>query len=249
MNRNVPLYIQQFQPFHDPDTDPGDLAPDAIHIWWALLDLPDSRNATLAATLNAEETTRADRLGGTRRQRFIATRGILRMLLGRYLDQRPEAVPCGRDPSGKPRLTDPEVLPKMHFSLSHSNEMALFGFCPNRIIGVDIEQIRPVDNWEAIAERLFSTAERMALREAEPSRRPTLFFRLWTMKEAWVKATGEGLGGLRGIEIPGGHAAGDHGDGECLTDRSGRSWMIRTVTVAAGYAAAVAVTADPRNRS
>jgi 4'-phosphopantetheinyl transferase len=246
MNRNLPFYIQQFQPFHDQDPCPGDLAVDMIHIWWARLDLPDDRTASFAAMLDAEEKSRACRMGGVHQQRFIAAHGILRMLLGRYLNQRPETVPCGRDASGKPRLTDTAGPSKMHFSLSHCRQMGLFGFCPNRVIGVDIEQIRPISNMDAIAERLFSMSERTALREAGPSYRPALFFQLWTMKEACAKATGEGLRGLKGIEIPGDHAAGDQGGWKYGADRTGKSWMIRPVETLSGYAAAVAVAADPR---
>jgi 4'-phosphopantetheinyl transferase len=245
MNCNLPFYIQQFQPFHDQAPCPGDLAFDMIHIWWALLDLPDARTASLAAMLDAEEKFRAGRMGGVHRKRFIAARGILRLLLGRYLEQRPETVSCSRDASGKPRLTDTAGPPKMHFSLSHCRQMGLFGFCPNREIGADIEQIRPISNMDAIAERLFSMSEHTALREAGPSRRPALFFQLWTMKEAWAKATGKGLRSLKGIEIPGGHAAGDQGGWKYCADRTRKSWMIRPFETLSGYAAAAVVAADP----
>ncbi|RJP46311.1 MAG: 4'-phosphopantetheinyl transferase superfamily protein [Desulfobacteraceae bacterium] len=246
MNRSLPFYIQQFHPFHDQAPCPGDLAVDMIHIWWALLDLPDVCTTSFSAMLNTEEKTRTYRMSGVHRQRFIAARGILRMLLGHYLEQRPETVPCGRDASGKPRLTDTAGPPKIHFSLSHCRHMGLFGFCPNRVIGVDIEQIRPISNMDAIAQRLFSAPERTALREAGSSCRPALFFQLWTMKEAWAKATGEGLRGFKGIEIPGDHAAGDKGEWTYCTDRMRKSWLLRPVETLSGYAAAVAVAADPR---
>lgn len=228
---------------------PRTLGPGEVHLWWSVLDLPDAQTASLAATLSREEMTRADRLRGGKQARFIAAHGILRMILSLYLNRPPESLLCVHDASGKPRLMDAGVPPKMHFSLSHSHEMGLFGFCANRVIGVDIEQIRPVGTMDAIAKRFFSGPEREAMREAEPSRKPALFFQLWTMKEACVKATGEGLRGLKGIEIPGGRSAGDHGDGKYLTDRSGKCWLIHPVAVTTGYASAVAVAADPQDRT
>lgn len=246
MNRNVTFCINRFQPFPDPAPAPGDLAPGEVHLWWSVLDLPDARTASLAATLSREEMTRADRLRGGGRARFIAAHGILRMILSHYLNRPPESLPCGREASGKPCLLSDGAPTKLHFSLSHSQGMGLFGFCSDRMIGVDIEQIRPVGNMDAIAERFFSGPEREALREAGPSRKPTLFFQLWAMKEACVKATGEGLRGLKGIEIPGGRADRDHEDEGLITDRSGKCWLIRPVAAATGYAAAVAVESHPR---
>jgi 4'-phosphopantetheinyl transferase len=120
--------------------------------------------------------------------------------------------------------------------------MGIFGFCGDRAVGVDIEQIRPIDNMEAIAGRFFAEPESAALCRAEIPLKRALFFRLWTMKEAWIKAAGEGLYGLRQINritIPGdGHG---RNDWQCVADRSGLSWMLRTFRITAGYASAVAV--------
>lgn len=245
MNRNLPFYIQQFQPFQDQSPCPGDLAFDMIHIWWALLDMPDARTASFSAMLNTEEKTRASRLTGVRRQWFITAHGILRVLMGGYLDQRPETVRFSRHTSGKPFLTQAAGPTNIHFNLSHSHQMGLFGFCPSREIGVDIEQIRPTSRLDAIAGRVFAMSECTALRESNPSDRPALFFQLWAMKEACAKASGEGLRGLKGIEIPGGMTVGDQGGWKYCTDRMRKSWMIRPVETLPGYAAAVAVAADP----
>lgn len=214
-----------------------------VHIWWSLLDLCDENTASFAAVLNAAEKTRASRLVGVRRRRFIAAHGILRVLTGGYLDQRPESVRFSRDASGKPHLMDDAGPAEIHFSLSHSHQMGLFGFCPNRVIGVDIEQIRSNSRLDAIAGRMFTMSECTAFRESDPWSRPALFFQLWTMKEAWAKATGEGLRGLKGIEIPGCHAAADHGEWTYCEDRMKTSWLIRPVETLSGYAAAVAVAA------
>ncbi len=246
MPQNVTIHINRFRYFPAGDMPPPTLDPGEVHLWWSVLDLPDAHTASLAATLSREEMTRVDRLGGDRRARFIAAHGILRILLGRYLNQRPEAIPCCCDTSGKPRLMDSGAPPMLHFSLSHSHEMGLFGFCANRVIGVDIEQIRPVGTMDAIAKRFLSGPEREALGKAGLLRKPALFFQLWTMKEACVKATGEGLRGLKEMEIPDGRAAGDHEDKGLITDRSGRPWLIRPVALPGGYAAAVAVEAYPR---
>jgi 4'-phosphopantetheinyl transferase len=250
MHKYLSLHIRRFQPFTGEHAH-GDssktsklwvLSSGVIHLWWAKLDLPDKHSASLAALLSPEEKNRADRLLGKRQPRFIAAHGLLRMLLGRYQDLEPADIFFGCSAKGKPYLCPEQNIPKIHFSLSHSGEMGMFGFCGDRAIGVDIEQIRPIDNMEAIAGRVFTEPESAALYRAEIPLKQALFFRLWTMKEAWIKAAGEGLSGLRqinGITIPGD----EHGrnDWQRLTDRSGLSWMLRPCVITAGYAAAVAV--------
>ncbi len=253
MNEYLSLHISRFQPFTkaqahaDSDTapKPENALSGGIHLWWARLDLPDARIAWLAAVLNPEEKNRADRLRGQRQRRFIAARGMLRILLGRYQDRKPEAVFLGRDAKGKPCVfSRDQNTSSIHFNLSHSGEMGLFGFSGDRAIGVDIEQIRAIDNRNAIARRFFAEPEFAALCRAGIPIKPALFFRLWTMKEAWVKASGQGLLGLRQvnpISLPGDCRAHNREDWQCVTDQSGYSWMLRPCGITAGYAAAVAV--------
>ncbi len=203
------------------------IEPNEIHLWWAALDLPENEVKRLAALLVEKERQRAGRfLHANHRRRFIAAYGMLRGLLGAYLDIPPARIPVMRADSGKPYLEKTANPGGICFNLSHSHGMALYGFSNNRRIGVDIEYRREKSDIVKIAERFFSAGQARQIALASGQRRQELFFRYWSLKEACLKATGQGLGGLREIE---------------MEDFSDKTWMIRPVAIRPGYAAAVAV--------
>jgi 4'-phosphopantetheinyl transferase len=127
------------------------------------------------------------------RRRFIVGRGLLRTLLGRYLRLAPAALRFAYTPLGKPFLIADDAPEPLCFNLSHSNELALFAFSRNRAVGVDIEHVRPVDDYEQIAARFFAPAECAQLRTLPDGQRARAFFSCWTRKEAYIKAHGVGL--------------------------------------------------------
>ena len=203
------------------------IEPNAIHLWWAVLDRPENEEKRLAALLVNEERQRADRFFfANHRRRFVAAHGMLRGLLGAYLDMPPQRVPVRRTDSGKPYLEKTANPGGICFNLSHSHGMALYGFSTNRRIGVDIEYIRELTDIVKIAERFFPAGEAGRIASASGQRRQELFFRCWSVKEACLKATGQGIGGLREMESE---------------NFSEKSWMIRPVAIRPGYAASVAV--------
>jgi 4'-phosphopantetheinyl transferase len=109
-------------------------------------------------------------------------------------------------PHGKPALADADTTGMLQFNLSHSGEIALYAVACERQIGIDIERLRPFSELEQIAKRFFSNREYEELRALSPSQQHDAFFRYWTLKEAYVKATGQGLslalnqfGGIAGI--------------------------------------------------
>ena len=123
------------------------------------------------------------------RHRYIAAHATLRQILGAYLKTEPRSVLFGYGPYGKPELLE---TPKC-FNLSHSHNMALVGVTENYDIGVDIEYMLRQTAWKKVTERFFASDEQIALaRQAVPLQRD-YFFHLWTLKEAYTKARGEGL--------------------------------------------------------
>ncbi|MFM2429610.1 MAG: hypothetical protein RLZZ511_823 [Cyanobacteriota bacterium] len=169
------------------------LQPGLIHVWRWRLDRPSDR-----AVLAADEQARADRFRYDHdRRSFVAARCGMRELLGRYLDREPETIEFTYGKHGKPLL---EGNPLM-FNLSHSGEWAMLGVALDRPVGVDLEQIKPMDNIEKLTERFFTPGEHQRLLKTAKSDRTEMFFRTWTCKEAYLKATGEGLGKLKGLEI------------------------------------------------
>ncbi|MEP6707251.1 MAG: 4'-phosphopantetheinyl transferase superfamily protein [Pyrinomonadaceae bacterium] len=169
-------------------------------------------------------------------------RGILRRLLGRYLEMEPDRLRFSYGPHGRPALVEPDVGRGLCFNLSHSNGLALYAFTRHREIGIDIERVRPEMVNEQIAERFFAPEEVTSLRALRSDIQLEAFFHCWTRKEAFIKAGGEGLSlpldrfvvSLR----PGEPAAilSIEGDAETAA-----LWSLREIRPGTGYVAALAV--------
>jgi 4'-phosphopantetheinyl transferase len=148
------------------------------------------------AVLSDEERARADRFHRTEdRLHFVASHAILRFLLAAYANRPPEALAFGREEFGKPFLLADGNPVSLTFNLSHSGELALFGFARGRRTGVDIEHIRPHIWTQDIFEYALTPSERAMLQGMAKAQQPATFFALWTGKEAYLKACGCGLGG------------------------------------------------------
>ncbi len=165
-----------------------------VHVWSASLDQPAARVARLARLLSVDERARAARFHFERdRTRFTVGRGLLRVILGRYLAVDPARLTFRYGSRGKPSLDGTLSGYDLRFNLAHSQGMALYALAACREIGVDVECIRPVLDAEQIAERFFSAREAAAFRALPPGLRSEAFFSCWTRKEAYLKATGDGL--------------------------------------------------------
>jgi 4'-phosphopantetheinyl transferase len=162
------------------------LEPHQIHIVQIDLD----QQACLRENLILSEQQHADKMRITNvRQRFINSRGFLRQCLSHYLQQEPNKIELSSTEKGKLFLENSHLF----FNLAHSKNMALFAFNHNHEIGIDIEQIRPLDDLNAIAERVFTEIEIDYLTNTKEDKKLNAFFKLWTRKEATIKASGEGL--------------------------------------------------------
>lgn len=168
-----------------------------VHVWTARLNLPPERAAAYEATLSPDERTRAARFFFERdSRRFAAGRGMLRAILGHYLGQMPAQIRFDYSERGKPSLSSSGKSEQLHFNLAHSDELAVVAVSKISGIGVDVEKLRPIKDFAEIAERFFSGRENKALKSAPEHERELCFFNLWTRKEAWLKATGDGIGEL-----------------------------------------------------
>src|SRR3989454_1298914 len=135
------------------------LASDEVHSWCASLDVPPETSARLYATLTPDERTRSARFQFERdQQRFIVARGVLRDLLGRYLQTQPSQINFVYNAFGKPDLS-PEFANRLKFNLSHSAGFALIAVATASNVGVDLEYIRAQSDYADIARRFFSAAE------------------------------------------------------------------------------------------
>jgi 4'-phosphopantetheinyl transferase len=146
--------------------------------------------ARLEALLDPSERARMARfLMAADRRRFLAAHAGLRILLGAALACAPASLTFVANPYGKPALPEREL----EFSLSHSGAVALVGLTAGAEIGIDVEQIRPIEERESLAARYFHPSEAAALALLDDAQREIGFFRTWTRKEAYVKALGLGL--------------------------------------------------------
>lgn len=168
-------------------------------MWLLDLDRPPVDPARLGAHLDDAERARAARFRfGVHRRRFIAGRGLLRELLGRFLGTAPAAIELAYGEKGKPRLAHggaggPAGGTDLRFNLSHSVNAAMLAVGRGRELGVDVEAVRPLEDASLLVERFFAPRERRVFSGLEEGERLAAFFTGWTRKEAYVKARGDGL--------------------------------------------------------
>lgn len=173
--------------------EPGD-----VDVWRAGLDGNELGTlARLQALMSTDEVERARRFHFERdRRRFIVARGILRTLLGKYLSRPPRELQFQYGPHGRPMVSAEQAgVPPLRFNLAHAGDVALYAFTREGQIGVDLERVREMPDWDRIAAATFSPPETARLRTMAPERRTEAFFAAWVREEAQLKALGLGLGG------------------------------------------------------
>ena len=172
-----------------------------VHVWRSRLAMSPQRILSLAQTLSTDEQQKADRFQCERdRNWFIARHGLLRDVLSRYLHVQPDKLVFSFGPQGKPQLASPAGH-NMCFSMSPSNGLALYAIKRSRTVGIDVEYIRPMPNATLIAKNYFFSGEQALMNSLPRDLSERVFFHLWTAKEAYCKATGEGVAGLGHIEV------------------------------------------------
>ena len=226
-----------------PSPRPFPLGREEVHVWQAALDLPEAGVWELRRLLSEDEQRRAEGFYFPRdRARYVVGRGLLRTLLGGYLDRDPVGLRFSYSAYGKPRLAGPAGEPALHFNLAHSGGLALYALARGRELGIDVEQVRPDFAGEEIAARFFSPREVAALRAVPAGLRREAFFHCWARKEAYLKATGKGLSlALDGFDVA--LAPGEPAALLAVRDNPAEAgrWSLRALEPAPGYVAALAV--------
>ena len=180
-------------PLTPASADSFQLAHGEVHVWCASLDVPPGTSSRMYATLTPDERDRSARFRfGRDRQHFIVAHGVLRDLLGRYLETDAGRIRYVYNTCGKPRLA-PELGSRITFNLSHSAGLALVAITADANVGVDLEYVRPQSDHAEIARRFFSRVEVEHLMALPNDLYAEAFFSCWTRKEAYLKACGEGL--------------------------------------------------------
>jgi len=212
----------------------------SAHIWTADLIVWRSYAERLRSLLSEEEKDRLARLKITnKREEFLCSRGILRIILSRYVAEDPDKLPINYTPAGKPFLPGTGI----QFNISHSKDFLLCGISLNKQIGLDIQEIYSISSLDRIINNFFSPAETRYLHtlpSGETYREH--FFAIWTAKESYLKAVGDGIQGsfnqisiipesvdlkIFKLDLPD-------------TPKTEMNWTIKSVEVSQGYSAALA---------
>ncbi len=164
------------------------------HVWRAGLEPGATTLRRLWEILSTDEQERADRFHFQRdREHFVAARGGLREILGRYTGAAPQSLRFSYDYYGKPSLSVDAGDTPPRFNVSHSGGVALYAVAAGRAVGVDVERVREDFAGLDIAKNFFSPDEVAALSALPAEERAAAFFDCWTRKEAYIKARGQGL--------------------------------------------------------
>jgi len=205
--------------------------PGTVEVWSAPLEPPTPTASLLRRYLSPDEHRRAGRFVHERgRDRFVAGRAFLRLLLGHFLGEDPQGLLFRYGPNGKPALEGP---PRgLAFNLAHSDALAVCAVARGcDALGVDIERVRPVGDAEGVARLAFPSNEVARLASHPDPERLRAFFEAWTRNEALLKALGLGLGrsfddpaegerlSLHPFELAGEHVG--------AVAAAGRGWRLR----------------------
>jgi len=200
------------------------LGPHDVHLWRARVQDMAQSVAEFSATLSPDEHQRASSFRRAHdREAFVLRRAILRAILSQYLPLGPAEIRFRYGGFGKPYLEPGSHRPELRFNLTHSRGLMLCAVSLGRALGVDIERVEPMAAVDDMAAQFLSDHESRAIAALPPAARLVAFYTCWTRREAYVKATGDGLIGAP-VEFP-----------------PTGAWRVETVHPAPGYVGAVAL--------
>jgi 4'-phosphopantetheinyl transferase len=168
------------------------MGPGEVHVWaWAFTG-PEEPSAADLEILDEQERKKTARFYfAPDRVRYSICHASMRRILASYLDQPPESLIYHESEGGKPELLLDSSVPALKFNLSHSKSVALLAATPNAEVGVDVEDIRPIER--DVATRFFSPREIAGMSPLDGEEWLNAFYRCWTRKEAILKVEGMGL--------------------------------------------------------
>lgn len=226
------------------DKFPGCLyKKDHIHIWKASLDYNAAIVNSVIGFLSADEVERANRFYFKEdRRQFVVRRGILKQIITKYLDIDPKDLLFGYNSFGKPFIHTDFQQYNLKFNMSYSKNMALYAISYEKEVGIDIEYLQKHIEFQQIIDRFFSQKEIEYIQKINSDQRKEEFFKIWTRKEAILKALGKGLSfPLQMVDVPINRSEfkfrfdndGDHGK-ESL-------WHVRDLLPANNYIGSIAI--------
>lgn len=255
MSQPCPSFVADRQPAYSPTCMGLDasvtravrlsLAKEDVHVWFASVHDMIPRFGSFFATLAADEIEKAGRFHFQRdRDQYVLARGLLREILSRYGGIHPRDLRFCYGPHGKPALTTERGDERLSFNLAHAHGVLVYVVARGREVGVDLEYVDGDIDDRELATLCSSPREASLLGLLRSNSRQRAFWTCWTRKEAYAKATGEGLS----LDL---HSFDVLGQGDSVprlridSDPSEAArWSLADLGTPAGYVAALAIEGD-----
>lgn len=208
-----------------------------VDLWIVSYDTTAISSRKYHELLSLDELERANRFKFDHLADFYTfCRGSLRRILSRYLSTSPQEIQFAYGNMGKPSVAKESAI---DFNISHSGDLFVCAITNGQLVGVDIEQIRPLRDIPSIAKNFFSPVEQSHLVDMGEEHRTLAFYECWTRKEAVIKATGEGLSrSLDSFDVAFGPGVAPKL--KRLDDDRAPSWQMHSFEPRPGYAGALA---------
>jgi 4'-phosphopantetheinyl transferase len=219
-----------------------------IHVWKTWLQDRAGDEKKYYSWLSEGEKGRAHRLRPEPvKARFINAHGVVREILGRYLHQPAEKIEFDATLSGKPILSGESAIidPGLYFNLSHSEDLLVLAVSQGFELGIDVERIKAEIDHTAISGHFFAPEEMDWLRSLAPENQVEAFYRIWTCKEAVLKADGSGLRQrLDAVKIEFPSVNNTTGGWQAVSIAGSKKWTVQIFKAEPEYAAALAFSLD-----
>jgi len=164
---------------------------DTIQIWHGNIAASHAHYQDYWRVLDAAEQAHAEKMkNDLLSKRYVEVHGRLRKVLAQALNKRPEKINIKKAEHGKPYLPD---TPELAFNLSHSASTLVIALGWDCRLGVDIEVCKPRSSLAGLVDKCFAEEESTYWNTLPEAQKTLAFYRFWTRKEAFVKATGHGI--------------------------------------------------------
>ena len=218
------------------------LEPGQVHLWAAALHEFVDQSPKLEALLAPAEHQRASAFKFAKdRSQFVIRRGLLRIVLSRYLGQSPSEIAFRHGEHGKPEVQWEVPGQRLFFNASHSADIAVYAITSTCPVGIDVEHTVDISGIHTIARHFFVPRETQTLLALPADSQLLAFYTCWTRKEAYLKATGEGIAeSLAKVEVSLAPQDEPAVVSVAGNPRAREEWQLRPFVPAAGYLGCIA---------
>ena len=169
-----------------------------FHVWFCCPDKITDKSVLdeYRSILSIEEIAKYKRFHFEKdRHSYLISHALVRKVLSSYCNVKPDEWDFTNNQHGKPDISSEIKCPALKFNLSHTDGMSVCVVSLESDCGIDVENIQRKSRTSAVADRMFAPAEVATMQSSKDDEVQRKFFEFWTLREAYVKAIGTGLGG------------------------------------------------------